>query len=127
MAVIKEIENEFGAKFNYHKLQKVIIENTDNGVTIIMNVESYLNEDARKDGKVPTVRQCIINGADFALTPFYQILKGKFPEFQNCEDEMSNAFMQEEKKLKPKMTFLVQDQHYRNVQKWEEKENKEND
>ena len=93
MAIDQRIENEYGAKFTYHKLREVRIVNDDKiGVQLTMTVYSWLNKQARIDGKQPTVRQCIIMAADFAMTPFYALLKAKFPEFTGGADDMDNSF-----------------------------------
>ena len=93
MAIDKSVENEYGAEFTYHKLREVRIINDDNiGVQLTLTVQSWLNKQARIDGKMPTVRQCIISNADFAMTPFYALLKAKFPEFSHGEDDFDNSF-----------------------------------
>ena len=94
MAIEKDVENEYGAEFNYHKLGDVRVcnGNKNEGVTLVMTVYSWKNKQARIDGKEPTVRQCIISNADFALTPFYMILKAKFPEFKDGLDDFDNSF-----------------------------------
>ncbi|MBO7731663.1 MAG: hypothetical protein J6S67_03905 [Methanobrevibacter sp.] len=93
MAIDKKIENEFGAEFSYHKLREVRIVNDDKvGIQLVMTVYSWVNKQARIDGKQPTVRQCIIMAADFAMTPFYALLKAKFPEFTTGEDDYDNSF-----------------------------------
>lgn len=93
MAIGKAVENEYGAKFNYHKLREVRVINDDNiGVQLILTVESYLDKDARIQGKQPTVRQCIISNANFAIDPFYALLKAKFPDFAKGNDDMDNSF-----------------------------------
>ena len=93
MAIDKQVENEYGVKFTYHKLREVRIVNDDNiGVQLVLTVQSWIDKQARIDGKQPTVRQCIIMAADFAMTPFYQLLKAKFPEFEAGADDMDNGF-----------------------------------
>lgn len=93
MAIDKQVENEYGAKFTYHKLREVRIINDDNiGVQLTLTVQSWLNKQARIDGKMPTVRQCIISNADFAMTPFYALLKAKFEEFSHGTDDFDNSF-----------------------------------
>ena len=93
MAIDKAVENEFGAEFFYHKLREIRIINDDNiGVQVTMTVYSWLNKEARIEGKQPTIRQCIISNADFAMTPFYALLKAKFPEFNKGEDDFDNSF-----------------------------------
>lgn len=93
MAIDKSVENEYGAEFTYHKLREVRIINDDNiGVQLTLTVQSWLNKQARIDGKMPTVRQCIISNADFAMTPFYALLKAKFNEFSQGADDFDNSF-----------------------------------
>ena len=93
MAIDADVENEYGAVFKYHKLREVRVINDDNaGVQLTMTVYSWLNKQARIDGKQPTVRQCIIDNADFAMSPFYALLKAKFESFDTGLDDMDNAF-----------------------------------
>ena len=93
MAIDKPVENEYGAQFDYHKLREVRVVNDDKGgVQVIMNVYSWINKQARIDGKQPTVRQCIIDNADFAMTPFYALLKAKFEDFSDGLDDYNNDF-----------------------------------
>ena len=93
MAIDKSVENEYGAQFKYHKLREVRVINDDNiGVQLTLTVESYLDKQARIEGKQPTVRQCIISNADFAIDPFYALLKAKFPDFEKGSDDMDNSF-----------------------------------
>ena len=96
MAISKAVENEYGAEFSYHKLREVRIINDEKiGIQLTMTVFSWINRQARIDGKRPTVRQCIIEGADFALTPFYALLKAKFPDFSSGDDDYDNSFKTE--------------------------------
>jgi hypothetical protein len=93
MAIDMPVENEYGAKFDYHKLREVRIINSDKiGVQLTLTVDSWLNRQARIDGKQPTVRQCVIMGADFAMEPFYKLLKAKFSEFSDGADDFDNSF-----------------------------------
>lgn len=93
MAINKDVENEYGAKFAYHKLRDVrVINDEKNGIQVIMNVYSWINKQARIDGKQPTIRQCIIDNADFAMTPFYALLKAKFADFSDGADDFNNDF-----------------------------------
>lgn len=99
MAIKKNVENEYGTEFNYHKLREVrITANDTEGIILNMTVESYKDKQARIEGKYPTVRNCIVYGADFALTPFYALLKAKFPEFSEAIDDMDNSFKVEVKR-----------------------------
>ena len=92
MAIDKAVENEYGAAFMYHKIREVRVVNDEKaGIQIFMTVYSYLDKQARIDGKQPTVRQCIIDNADFAMTPFYALLKAKFKDFAGADD-MDNSF-----------------------------------
>ena len=118
MAINKSVENEYGAKFLYHKLRDVrITANDKTGITLVMTVDSYLNKDARIAGKEPSVRQCVISGADFALTPFYALLKAKFPDFSNGTDDFENSFKSAGKKQAP--LFVVQNNQGA-ISKWQE-------
>lgn len=93
MAIDKQVENEYGAKFTYHKLREVRVINDDAiGVQLALTVQSWLDKQARIDGREPTVRQCIIMHADFAMTPFYALLKAKFPDFAEGIDDFDNDF-----------------------------------
>lgn len=93
MAINKNVENEYGAEFTYHKLRDVRVINNDDGhVQVIMNVYSWLDKQARIEGKQPTIRQCIIDNADFAMTPFYALLKAKFEDFSDGNDDFDNSF-----------------------------------
>lgn len=94
MALVKEIENEYGIDFKYHKIRDVRI-NTQGGnvgTQLIITVDSYATKDTRIGQKAPSTRQCVILGADFALEPFYKLLRAKFPEFSDAEDDMDNSF-----------------------------------
>ena len=93
MAIDKKVENEYGAEFVYHKLRDIRIVNDDKiGIQMTLTVQSWLNKQARIEGKQPTVRQCVIMNADFAMQPFYALLKAKFPEFAGGLDDMNNDF-----------------------------------
>ena len=98
MAIDKKVENEYGAEFTYHKLRDIRIVNDDKiGIQMTLTVQSWLNKQARIEGKQPTVRQCVIMNADFAMQPFYALLKAKFPEFAGGLDDMNNDFKKDSK------------------------------
>lgn len=119
MAIDKQVENEYGAKFAYHKLREVRIVNADGiGVQLTLTVQSWINKEARIEGKKPTTRQCIIMAADFAMTPFYQLLKAKFPEFEEGADDMDNSFKGEQPEKKPE--FISQSNTGHVFDRWQE-------
>ena len=124
MAIDKAVENEFGAEFTYHKLRDVRVVNDDKiGVQVTLTVHSWLNKQARIDGKEPTVRQCIISNADFALTPFYALLKAKFPEFSHGDDDFDNSFKLPEGDgpvADAQPEFTVQTAQGRLIDRWQE-------
>lgn len=92
MGIKKEIENEYKAKFNYHKISEVRIF-TVNGVSQLrITTESYVDKEARKAGAKAVKTENIIENADFALTPFYALLKAKFPMFQDGEDDFNDEW-----------------------------------
>jgi hypothetical protein len=120
MAIDKAVENEYGAEFSYHKLREVRIINDDKiGVQLTLTVYSWLNKQARVEGKQPTVRQCIINDADFAMTPFYALLKAKFPEFSAGADDFNNDFKPERE---ANVRFVEQTGRGELIKRWEEKD-----
>ncbi len=123
MAVENAVENEYGAKFTYHKLREVRIVNDDKiGVQLTLTVQSWLDKQARIDGKQPTTRQCIILAADFAMTPFYTLLKAKFPEFTAGADDFDNSFKEIAGAEKAKPEFFEQTGQGKLLSKWQESE-----
>lgn len=94
MAINKEIENDYGVIFSYHKIKEVQILSAIEGraAQIIITTESYKDKQARIDGKRPLIQKEILYGTDFALEPFYYFLKKKFPDFANGEDDFDNSF-----------------------------------
>ena len=125
MAIDKAVENEYGAAFNYHKIKEVrIVNDANKGIQIFMTVYSYLNKQARIDGKQPTVRQCIIDNADFAMTPFYALLKAKFEDFSAGADDMDNSFKGEVKEAIPE--FTEQTGQGQLISRWTEESKKTN-
>lgn len=111
MAIDKPVENEFGAEFTYHKLREVRIINDDKiGIQLVLTVYSWINKEARIAGKSPTVRQCIISNADFAMATFYGLLKAKFPEFSSGADDFDNSFKGPETEAGP-VEFISQTAH----------------
>lgn len=122
MAIDKAVENEYGAEFAYHKLRDVRIVNDDKiGIQLVMTVYSWINKQARIDGKEPTIRQCIIHNADFALSPFYALLKAKFPEFTNGDDDFNNDFKGQVSQPIPE--FFEQTGQGRTIRRWKEQTN----
>lgn len=118
MAIDKGIETEYGAVFNYHKLREVRIINDDKvGVQVVLTVQSWINKAARISGKEACVRKCIINDADFAMTPFYALLKAKFPEFTSGNNDFDNSFKGE---AETRPEFIEQTVHGEMINKWHE-------
>lgn len=93
MAIVKDVETEFGNTFKYHKIRDVRIINSDKvGVQIGITVESYATKEARIAGKSPVKTENIITGADFALEPFYKLLTAKFDQYADADDDFDNSF-----------------------------------
>lgn len=95
MAINKDLDTEYGVQFTYHKIREVRIINDENGVQLTITVNSWINKQARIEGKRPCIRQCIIQGADFAMNPFYALLKAKFTDFTAGADDFNNDFKKE--------------------------------
>lgn len=126
MAIEKKVENEYGAEFTYHKLREVRVINDDRiGVQVVLTVQSWIDKKARIEGKQPTVRQCIISNADFAMTPFYALLKAKFDEFSHGLDDYDNEFKEvvvNGRKATPAAaSFTVQTAGGQLMRRWSEK------
>lgn len=120
MAIEKPVENEFGIDFEYHKIREVRIINDDKiGVQLVITVFSWADKKARIEGREPVKMQCIIDQADFAMTPFYALLKAKFPDFGNGKDDFDNSF-----KKVPEGTpqFFEQTAQGNLLKKWKESE-----
>lgn len=92
MAIVKSIENEYKAKFDYHKVSDIHILVTDNDIQLRIIVDSYVNKEARKQGARAVQTENIIQHADFAVKPFYELLKAKFGMFQDGEDDYDDAW-----------------------------------
>lgn len=120
MAINKEIETEYGVRFKYHKIDDVRIVTRDNETTLVIRVASYLNKSARIADKEAVYHECCINNADFALTPFYALLKAKFPDYANGKDDFDNSFKETED-VNTEVLYLQQDVKGKNVKKWTEK------
>ena len=133
MAIEKKVDNEYGVQFDYHKLREVRVINDDRiGVQVVLTVLSWIDKKARIEGKQPTVRQCIISNAEFAMTPFYALLKAKFEEFSHGVDDFDNEFknVADGKKAAPAVpNYTVQTAQGQLMRRWsepsEDKEEKE--
>lgn len=86
MAIEKNVENVYGAKFNYHRISEVKLLNQDGEIQLRIVVDSYVDQNARLNGKKPVRTENIILHADFALAPFYALLKAKFQDYSDSED-----------------------------------------
>ncbi|MCF0124833.1 MAG: hypothetical protein HUJ68_03605 [Clostridia bacterium] len=117
MAIFKEIENEFKAKFNYHKIKEVRIIQTEEGTQLRILTESYVNKDARIEGAKAILIENIIEKADFAVKPFYEILKAKFEMFKDGEDDFEDNWKQ---KNVQKSVFSIQNQNGELIKQWSE-------
>ena len=123
MAIDGAVPSEYGVDFNYHKLREVRIINDDKvGVQLTLTVYSWANKQARIDNKRANVRQCIISGADFALTPFYALLKAKFPEFATGNNDFNNDFKGKIEAAAPE--FFEQTGSGELIGRWKENDNK---
>ena len=93
MAINKLLTGEDGFNRTYHKIQDVHILIDDAGkIQLQIIVASWKDKQARKDGKTALARQCSIVGADFAMSPFYALLKAKFPDYNDGNDDFDDAW-----------------------------------
>lgn len=123
MAIQKDIENQYGVNFNYHKIKEVRIYAEQDGQQpqVVMLVESYRDKQARIEGKAPVRTKHVIYGADFALEPFYALLKNKFENFKDCHDDFDNSFKPQKEKQKLKFISQSEDGRYSNIKEEGEK------
>lgn len=87
MALKKGIENLYGVEFSYHKVVQVRLQSGNEGVQLKIVTASWRDKQARIEGKKPIVTENVIENASFALNPFYSLLKAKFPDFSDAEDD----------------------------------------
>lgn len=99
MGLNKGIENQYGINFDYHRINDVHIIVTESGIQVRMTVSSYVNEYARRNGKAAYKTVNIIDGADFALTPFYLLLKAKFADFADAADVFEEVQQEERRRM----------------------------
>lgn len=92
MAIEKEIQNEYMAVFKYHRISDVEIFTVDGDIQLRIVTESYIDKEARKQGARAVKTENIIEHADFAMTPFYALLKAKFPMFYDGTDDFDDAW-----------------------------------
>lgn len=117
MALIKGIENVYGATFNYHKISDVRITNRNGDIQLCIVVDSYIDKKARDEGKRPVQTENVILHADFALAPFYQLLRAKFGDYSDSED----VFEEDKIKSKRAAVMIQQTTDGRTISKYEEK------
>lgn len=117
MAIQKQIRNEYAAVFTYHRISDVEIFTVDGDVQLRIVTESYIDKEARKNGARAIKTENIIEHADFALTPFYALLKAKFPMFFEGTDDFDDDW--KEKPVK-KACFTQQTADGKLLQKWQE-------
>lgn len=121
MGLNKGIENQYGINFDYHRINDVHIIVTESGIQVRMTVSSYVNEHARRNGKAAYKTVNIIDGADFALTPFYLLLKAKFADFADAADVFEEV-QQEERR---RMVYTTQTLQGRLISQTEEPESQQ--
>lgn len=121
MAIVKDVETEFGNTFKYHKIRDVRIINSDKvGVQIGITVESYATKEARIAGKSPVKTENIITGADFALEPFYKLLTAKFDQYADADDDFDNSFKAVADTKERKVRYSQQTVHGQKISEREE-------
>lgn len=120
MAINKIILGQDGFDRTYHKIQDVHILIGDTGkIQLQMVVASWKDKDARKSGKEALFRQCSIVGADFAMTPFYALLKAKFPDYDDGNDDFDDVW---KNKAKEPAVMVVQSRDGKLLSKCVEKD-----
>lgn len=104
MAIQKDVLTEFNTTFRYHKIVEVNILTTDAGIQLRIVTDSYLDKESRQKGARAIRMENIISGADFALSPFYGLLKAKFPMFAEGDDDFEDSWKKPEYPVEPVFT-----------------------
>lgn len=120
MAIKKDIENEYKAKFNYHKISEVRIFASEGDISLFITTESYVDKEARHSGAKAVKMENIITHADFAMSPFYALLKAKFPMFQNGIDDLDEDT--EKTETRPETLFTQQTPAGDLIDRWNEED-----
>ncbi len=89
MALIVGLENEFGGRFNYHKISRVTFDFSDEG-SVNVYLSSYQDEEARKDGRMALLSELKVRNVSGSkiLKEIYKLIKDKFPVFKDACDEL---------------------------------------
>lgn len=116
MAINKELENQYQVKFNYHKIHSVRILTDEDGIQLRIVTASYANKEARKNGAKAVLTENIIQNADFAMNPFYALLKAKFPSFSDGLDDFDDAW----KSAPGRVLYAQQTMEGQTIQQWTE-------
>ena len=119
MAISKDIQTEYQTIFKYHRISDVNIFTVDNDIQIRIVTESYASKEARMNGARAVYTENIIEHADFAMAPFYALLKAKFPMFADGEDDFDDAWKE---KIQQAAKFTQQTPQGDLLAQWEESE-----
>ena len=119
MGIKKDIENEYRVNFNYHRIAEVAIFKNDRDIQLSIITESYVDKEARLTGAKAVRVENIIQHADFALAPFYALLKAKFPMFQNGLDDFDDD-IGEKTETKPDVCYTQQTTQGNLIANWTE-------
>ncbi|MCQ2590791.1 MAG: hypothetical protein MJ179_10240 [Treponema sp.] len=131
MGIKKDIQNDYHVNFNYHRIAEVAIFKNDRDIQLHIITESYVSKEARLAGAKAVKVENVIQHADFALSPFYALLKAKFPMFQNGTDDLDDE-IEEAQETKPDTCYTQQSPQGDLIAHWSEndlieKANKTND
>ena len=119
MGIKKDIENDYKVKFNYHRIAAVEIFKDGRDIQLRIITESYVNKEARLAGAKAVKVENIINHADFAMAPFYALLKAKFPMFMNGLDDFDDD-IEPVQETKPDASFTQQSPQGELLARWTE-------
>lgn len=122
MAIQKNVLTEFNTEFKYHKIVEVNILSNDNGIQLRIVTDSYLDKESRQKGARAIRMENIISGADFAFSPFYNLLKAKFPMFADGDDDFEDSWKGVEK---PEVMYTQQTPRGELINQWKENEREE--
>lgn len=100
MALKKNMPTLFGTKFNYHKIKSVAL-NFDTAPAVTISVESFADKDARMENMQPVRSEFRISCYDMDefMAGLYEVLKTKFPLFENAEDDFDDEWKDRVEKI----------------------------
>ena len=93
MALKKNMPTLFGTDFEYHKIKSVSLD-FDTAPAVTISVESFADKAARMEDMQPVRSEFRISNYDMDefMAGLYEVLKTKFPLFEDAEDDFDDEW-----------------------------------